>query len=351
MSQEKQKSWQINQLFILLATLSVIFVVLKVSSTIFVPFLISIAIAIILSPLLNYLSSKRIPRVISLIIIMISVMLPIVGLGEYVGGEARSFAANFHDIQQQFYAGIDKFTITLVEIGLDVNKDDINALLQKSNIGSIVTSLASQVGTQFSNIILIFFMVTFMLLESGFFYNKVVKLMEDSGRSGEKGMELITKIKSYFLIKVKTSLLTALWVLLVLWYYGVEYSYMWATLTFFLNFIPVVGSILAAIPPVILAVIDQSWMTAFWIAIWYLIINTVIGNILEPRIMGKGLGLSALVILISMTFWGWIFGPAGMILSVPLTMVIQFLFEQYDETRWVAFMLSDYEGKAKHPKV
>jgi len=84
-------------------------------------------------------------------------------------------------------------------------------------------------------------------------------------------------------------------------------------------------------------------MTALWIAIWYMIINTVVGNILEPRIMGKGLGISALVIFLSMTFWGWIFGPTGMILSVPLTMVIQFLFEQYRETKWIALLLSDYE--------
>ena len=75
----------------------------------------------------------------------------------------------------------------------------------------------------------------------------------------------------------------------------------------------------------------------------FVIINMVIGNILEPRIMGKGLGLSAVVIFLSMTFWGWIFGPAGMMLSVPLTMGLQFLFAQYQETKWVAFMLSDYE--------
>jgi len=76
-------------------------------------------------------------------------------------------------------------------------------------------------------------------------------------------------------------------------------------------------------------------------------INTVVGNIIEPKIMGKGLGLSALIIFLSMTFLGWIFGPTGMILSVPLTMVFQFLFFQYEETKWIALMLSDYE----HPSI
>ena len=80
-----------------------------------------------------------------------------------------------------------------------------------------------------------------------------------------------------------------------------------------------------------------------WIAVWYMIVNTVVGKLIEPRIMGEGLGLSALVIFLSMTLWGWVLGPTGMILSVPLTMGMQYLFDQYEETKWLAFMLSDYE--------
>ena len=104
-----------------------------------------------------------------------------------------------------------------------------------------------------------------------------------------------------------------------------------------------IGSIFAAIPPIVLALMDQGMMTAVWITLWYMTINIIIGNMLEPRIMGKGLGLSALVIFLSMTLWGWILGPAGMILSVPLTMTMQFFFSQYEETEWITLMLSDYE--------
>ena len=171
----------------------------------------------------------------------------------------------------------------------------------------------------------------------------MIKITKEYDRDIEDMMKIIEKIKSYFLIKVKTSLMTALWILSVLWYYDISYFYLWATLVFFLNFIPVIGSIIAAVPPIAMALIDQTAMTALWVAVWYMVINTVVGNILEPRIMGKGLGISALVIFLSMTFWGWIFGPAGMILSVPLTMVVQFLFEQYRETKWIALLLSDYK--------
>ena len=187
------------------------------------------------------------------------------------------------------------------------------------------------------------FMVAFMLMESHNLYNKMLKIMHDTGGDIKDSMEIIEKIKAYFLIKAKTSLITAFLAFIVLWVYDVKYALLWSTLAFFLNFIPVIGSILAAIPPVVLAFVDQGAMTGLWVGVWYLAINTIVGNILEPKIMGDGLGLSPLVIFLSMNFWGWMFGPAGMILSVPLTMGVQFLFSKYKETRGAALFLSDYK--------
>jgi predicted PurR-regulated permease PerM len=189
-------------------------------------------------------------------------------------------------------------------------------------------------------------MAAFMLMESKYFYAKMLKIANDYNVDSHLFIEILEKIKSYFIIKVKTSLVTSVWVLTVLWFYDIPYFFLWAVLAFFLNFIPVIGSILAAIPAVVLALLDHGLMTTVWVAIWYVIINMVIGNILEPKIMGKGLGLSALVIFLSMTFWGWIFGPTGMILSVPLTMIVQYLFDQYKETQWIALLLSDYKKEA-----
>jgi len=343
MKQTKQEIWPITQILIFWAMVLVIFTVLKSAADFLVPFLMAMAMAIVLSPLLTYLESKRIPKILSLLRIIIISLIPTIILGGFIGDEVKDFANNFHEIKQHFFASLEKFTLFMNGFGIGITEEDIHKIFEKSNLGEIVKNLASQAGGQFSNIFLIFFMVAFMLLESDFFYNKMMKIAKEYGENNEEGMKIIEKIKSYFLIKAKTSLMTALWVLIVLWYYDVAYFYLWATLAFFFNFIPVIGSILAAVPPIIMTLMDQTMMTALWIAIWYLIINVVIGNILEPHIMGKGLGLSALIVFLSMTFWGWIFGPAGMILSVPLTMVMQFLFEQYRETKWIALLLSDYE--------
>jgi predicted PurR-regulated permease PerM len=338
-----QKAWPINQFLILVTTMSILIVIMKYAAGLLAPFLISVAFAIVLSPLLGMLEKRHIPKVISLIILGILSTIPIIILGGYLGSEAQEFATNFHTIKEQFTTTLGEIIVKLQNIGISVNQGDIETVLSQSNISGIIKNLASQTSTQFSNIFLILFTVAFMLMESRFLHNKVEKILSKSNIDLEDGMQIITKINTYFLIKVKTSLLTALWVLAVLWFYDINYFYMWAALAFFLNFIPVVGSIFAAVPPIIFAMMDQGMMTALWIALWYVTINMVIGNILEPRIMGKGLGLSALVIFLSMTLWGWVLGPTGMILSVPLTMVMQFFFAQYKETQWIALMLSDYE--------
>lgn len=341
MKHTPQKVWPINQLFIFLATLSIVFMALKFSADIIVPFLIAVAIAILLSPFFNYLESKHIPKAVSLVFVTLLVLVPMVILGGYIGEEVKGFVRNYHTIEKEFDLWLGQFANKIDAWGISITQNELREMFDQSNFSALVQGLAKQTKNQFSNIFLIFFIVSFMLMDSKYLYSKFLIVMKERKGSIKESMEIIEKIKKYFLIKVKTSFLTALWILLVLWFYDIRFPLLWATLVFFLNFIPVVGSIFAALPAITLALIDHSLMTAMWIAMWYIIVNTVIGNILEPQIMGKGLGLSALTIFLSMIFWGWLFGPAGMILSVPLTMGIQFLFAQYDETKSFAFMLGD----------
>jgi len=343
MQRKNNEIWPINQVFIFFSSAFIILVILKYSAEILTPFLISLSLAIVLSPLLVYLEKKHVPKMVSLLIIVILSLIPIIVVGSYIGKEIQDFANNFQDMSQNFSDLIDKGIVYLNKLGISITHQEVNRLFENSSFGEIIKDIASQIGDRFSNIFLIIFIVSFMLLESKSFYDKMIKIAQDYGGNLEEDKEIIEKIKSYFLIKVKTSLLTALLILVVLWYFGSHYYYLWATLAFFLNFIPVIGSILAAIPPIVMAFINQNPTDAFWILLWYMIINLIVGNVIEPRVMGRGLGLSVLIIFLSMTFWGWIFGPTGMILSVPLTMVAQHFFGRYDETKWIALLLSDYK--------
>jgi len=345
MEKKFHQIWQINQLFILLATISIVLLVSKYASDLLVPFLIAVAIAIIVSPLFNYLAAKRIPKVVTLFVLFIIAMVLVSSLANYIGAEVAVFIGDYQNLSDKFVLTINEFSLALKKIGISISPEELGNALSKADFTGIIQSLISEIKNQFSNVFLISFIVVFILLDSTALYNKLNKIMLERGRTMNDDMAIIKKVQSYFIIKVKTSLITGAWVFSVLWFYDIQAPFLWAILAFFLNFIPVIGSIIAAVPPIILAGLDQSLITMGWVTLWYVIINTVIGNILEPYIMGKGLGLSVLTVFLSMVFWGWIFGPAGMILSVPLTMAVQFLFEQYDQTRWFAFMLSDYQGE------
>jgi len=142
-------------------------------------------------------------------------------------------------------------------------------------------------------------------------------------------------------------------VLVALWltWRGVDFPVLWGLVAMLMNFIPNIGSLIAAIPAVLLAVVQLGVGDAAIVALGYLVINTVTGSIIEPRYMGKGLGLSPLVVFLSLILWGWLFGPVGMFLSIPLTMIAKIGLEQYEGTRWIAIMLSDDvpEDKAEKP--
>jgi len=120
---------------------------------------------------------------------------------------------------------------------------------------------------------------------------------------------------------------------------GVDFAILWGLLAFLLNYVPTIGSILAAVPPVPLAFVQFGPGKALLVAAGYIVINVVIGNLIEPRIMGKGLGLSTLVVFLSLLFWGWALGTIGMLLSVPLTMVVKIALEGHPNTRWAAVLL------------
>ncbi len=140
-------------------------------------------------------------------------------------------------------------------------------------------------------------------------------------------------IKTY--TSMATGVIASIWLTIL----GVDYALLWGLFTFMFNYIPNIGSIIAAIPPVLLALVLLGPWTALAVALGYLVLNLSVGSFLEPRIMGKGLGLSTLIVFLSLLFWGWVLGPVGMILSVPLTMSMKIALASFDETQWLSTML------------
>jgi predicted PurR-regulated permease PerM len=147
-------------------------------------------------------------------------------------------------------------------------------------------------------------------------------------------------VNHYLVIKAVMSLITGLVIAVYLTVLGVDFAIVWGALAFFMNFVPYIGSIIAAVPAVILSLIDAGPVVSLAVAGGFVVVNLIVGNVLEPRYMGRGLGLSTLVVFLSLIFWGWVFGPVGMFLSTPLTMIVKIALENDPKSRWISVLLS-----------
>ena len=187
-----------------------------------------------------------------------------------------------------------------------------------------------------------------MLVQRQTFVHKVAYLA-DNPKSYRHFDKIIQKVDQYMLILSFISMLTGLTVYVVLSLMGIDFALTWALMAFFLNFIPNIGSFLAAIPPILLALIGYDLGYAALVGLFYVVMNTLYGNVLQPRIIGKGLDLSILVVFLSLVFWGWVFGVIGMVLSIPLTVMFKIILESNEKSRWAAVMLGNdpYEKESK----
>jgi AI-2 transport protein TqsA len=337
------RPWPNPQGVLLSIGLIAILTTAKLTAALLAPFLLAMSLAIILDPFVKKLTFKYMPTGLVILSLLILGVLPILAIGSYLATEMAVFSANFGTLKTQFYSWLSHVEQSLHHLGVTYSRETLQQLLTSSNAANILHNIVLEASNQLSNVMMIFALVIFMLLESCAFQNKLTHMAHHNPCRVDALNQLVTNIKHYFLIKLQTSLLTACCIYLVLFFFGIKYMFLWAALAFFLNFIPVIGSIIAAIPPILLALIEISPITALSMAACYLIIEVLIGNFIEPKLMGKSLGISTLVVFISMSFWGWLLGPTGMILSVPLTMCLQSFFKQFQQTQWLALLFSHGE--------
>lgn len=219
-----------------------------------------------------------------------------------------------------------------------------DSAIEVINLPSLVGNLANFVASLAGNVSMVFIYVLFLLAEYRAFNDKFAKLFSNK-RNQAKVSDVVTKIdkdiKTYITIKSSASLLTAFLSFIVLVLVGVDFPVFWALIIFLLNYIPTVGSIVAVIFPVLLTLIQFDTLTPFFITLTLLIsIQLMVGNVLEPRLMGKSLNLSPLVIIISLVLWGNIWGVTGMFLCVPIMVILNIVLSKFDKTRVLAIMFS-----------
>ena len=224
-------------------------------------------------------------------------------------------------------------------LGVQLPEGALTHLLDPAKAMRVAGQMITGAGGLLANAFLILLTVIFLLLEASQLPAKLHAALDRPENSLEHLSRIATNINRYMAIKAVTSLSTGVCITLWLWYLGVDYPVLWGTVAFLLNFVPNIGSIIAAIPAVLLALVQLGIGTALWTAAGYLVVNILIGSVLEPKVMGRGLGLSTLVVFVSLVFWGWVLGPVGMFLSVPLTMTLKIALDSSPQTRPAAILL------------
>ena len=336
------KQQGMGYIFIVLASVFIVLAGIKSASAILVPFLLALFIAIILSPSYNFFKAKKVPDIISLLIV-ISIFLTFLGLVlQLIGTSVNDFSSNINMYATKLTTVYNSFSIYLEGMDITLPVNELSSFMDSKKVMTFGTSVLQGMGTMFTNGFVIILTVVFMLLESSHFVDKID--FADGKRDTMLHIKVISqKIQQYMVLKALISLLTGfiIWVSLLL--IGTDYAFLWAVIAFMFNFIPNIGSIIAAVPAVLITLVQLGSMSAFFVTIVYVFVNIVIGSILEPKIMGKGLGLSTLVVFLSLLFWGWLLGIVGMLLSIPLTIMVKIALDANENTKWISVLLGTAE--------
>jgi predicted PurR-regulated permease PerM len=330
---------QLVKFLVIAASFVIIVAGMKAAESIIVPFLLALFITIIASPPYFWLQDKGVPKAFSMLIVIFAFLFVISIIGLLIGTSINDFTSKLPLYETKLRSQIQGVIAWLTEAGVLEKQINLNEMFNPSAVFGIVANTLNEVSGLFANGFLILLMIIFMLLEVSSIPLKLKKMFNDPETSIKRVNSISENINKYIAIKTAISIGTGVLVTIFLLIIGVDYPVLWGVLAFALNFIPTIGSIIALIPAMLLTIVQLGFGDALIVLIGYVVINTIMGNILEPRLMGKGLGLSTLVVFISLIFWGWVLGPVGMLLSVPLTITIKIILDSSEETRWFAVLL------------
>ncbi|MEM7100721.1 MAG: AI-2E family transporter [Pseudomonadota bacterium] len=325
------------------AALVIIAAGMKAAQDLMVPFLLATFIATIAATPMFWMQRRGMPSSISLPAVIISMIVLVVLLGALVAQSASQFGVKLPLYQERLLnvqADLIAFAQPIIEpLGLEIDLRSILGNFSPGTALEMAGNTLATLGGVLSNSFLIVLTVIFILAEAASFPRKLTDILSDPDRDLPHFARFAENVNRYIAIKTSVSAATGMVVTLFLWILGVDFPILWGLLAFLLNYVPTIGSIIAAIPPVLLALVQLSPASAGAVAIGFVVINLVMGNAIEPRFMGKGLGLSTLVVFLSLVVWGWVLGPVGMLLSVPLTMTAKIALEANPGTEWLAHLL------------
>jgi len=328
------------RLLVSLASIGILLALLHHAASVVTPFLLAATLAIAFRPVTVALNRRGLPPVVAAALCTVIVLAVVAGAGALIYVAASDLAGDLPEYRERIDVLKTDLSIWLDSHDLHGAAASVRRFDFEDPAAGMLESSFFQATAFLQGLFFVIVITAFMQLEGAIYRRKLMRAMRTSApvhwlEGGLREMQRYLAVKA--LVSLSNGVLLGTWC----WVWGVDSPLLWGVLAFVLNFIPVIGSIVAAVPPILLSLVESGFGPALGVAAGYVAVNLVVDNILEPRIMGRTLGLSPLVILMSMLVWGFVLGPVGAILSVPLTMAVKILFERDEDLRRIALLLSD----------
>lgn len=313
---------------------------LKAASDIILPILFAAFLAILGVPLVRLLHVRlKFPSALAIFVVVLFFALGLVAITGIVVETVRSFTVNADRYQDEFI-GLVGDTIRLADqAGIRLDESLALKILQPELMMGVISQTLNALIGVLSRLMIVLVTMTFILLEAAELELKFKAAFGTEARPAGPFTDATAQVQRYLVIKSIASAVTGLLITAGCTVIGLDFPVVWGLIAFLFNYVPSIGSIVAAIPAILLAVVQLSPAWGLAVMALYLAVNITIGNFLEPRFMGRQLGLSPLVVFLSLLFWGWVWGPVGMLFCVPMTVIAKLFLESQEDTRWIAVFL------------
>ena len=346
MSAENSKTSN-SPLVILTITLAAIFIIvlgMQATSEILSPILLALVLALCTTPFMNWFKKMGLSGGLSLILTLVLDIILVVVIVWLIIQSVDNLAASLPEYEQRFSEIEQSLGGALDNLGIDPEAVKADAAADPRGLIDFAAGFVSGLASGLSNWGLIVIVGVFFLVEATIMPKKVESITKGKpDRTATNLFNLAGGLRQYMIINAGVGALAAVFNTILLAVVGVEGAVLWGVLSFFLSFIPSIGFLISVIPPAIMALVQFGWETALIVVGLYIIINFLVDNVIKPKFIQEGVNISASVTFVSLVIWGWVLGPIGAILAVPMAIIIQGVFASREDTRWVAYLMGSGE--------
>jgi len=328
-----------THVLVIMAALVIIVFGISQAQSVLVLLLVSVFLAVLGTPPVLWLERKKVPNAVAVLAVIAAMIAVLFVIGALVGASLASFSASLPQYQSRLEEQMLALKGLLASKGITITDKVLLDSINPAAVMSLTAGLLSGLSSTLSSIVLILLTVLFILLEVSGFPAKLRASPGDSEKFMPRFTTFVDNLQRYVVIKTVISMATGVLVAIWMAILGVEFPALWGFLALLLNYVPNIGVVIAAIPAALFTAIQIGPGRAALVVAGYLAINFIVGTAIEPKVVGKGVGLSTLVVFLSLILWGTLLGLIGAVLCIPITMTLKFLLEVNEETRWMGVWL------------